>query len=336
MQFLQAHAPELDKATVITVANKQDEEGAMDIQDIGQTWVQDPLWKDVLQAHAWRIFPCQARSGSGCNRIVEYLYKTYRDSCRTSDGSRASSDSVHHRELYFDRNNMFAAGQPMGVPFLSPRPQLDRAMSTARMLPVTPWEDLRNPHHMSDDEFYGWFLQRKPLLFLDQYSMLRILYLAVRTSPPEKRSETTREVLYSAQAVLRDIELLEQDTLRETVVTNGNRIKRPVTRIEDELLHGSIQYAETHILFWLQMVSFSVLKHPVLEGEDTSFEAFLSNSPELWDGEAWRQYYTAKVYQSERAIHEFLPPDRKPLPNAFKPSSFALEGSGLKIHYQVL
>ena len=42
------------------------------------------------------------------------------------------------------------------------------------------------------------------------------------------------------------------------------------------------------------------------------------------------------LFYSDKGCSEFLPPDKKPLPNAFKSSSLALRGSGLRIDYQVL
>jgi hypothetical protein len=82
------------------------------------------------------------------------------------------------------------------------------------------------------------------------------------------------------------------------------------------------------------MVSFALLKSPVLEGEDNGFHAFLARC--RLDEECWKIYYSQKVFYSENARKEFLPPDKKPLPNAFKSSSLALKGSGLRIDYQVL
>ncbi|KAI7898041.1 P-loop containing nucleoside triphosphate hydrolase protein [Cokeromyces recurvatus] len=113
-----------------------------------------------------------------------------------------------------------------------------------------------------------------------------------------------------------------------------------VTRKKHQLLHeqlaalSSINYSETQTLFWVHMVSFALLKSPLLEGQKPDFSLFLKRSK--LEEDCWKDYYSQKVFYSERATKEFIPPDKKPLPNAFRPSSLALKGSGLRIDYQIL
>jgi hypothetical protein len=163
---------------------------------------------------------------------------------------------------------------------------------------ITPWENLPNPYHLSDQEFKHWFYSNKQFLFFDHWCLIRIIYLTM---------------------------------------TNSNHVKRKQQQL---LLHqqlqqmNSIRYSETQTLFWIQMVSFALLKSPLLEGEKNDFESFLVRCQLQED--CWKLYYTQKLFYSERATKEFLPPDKKSLPNAFKSSSLALRGSQLRINYEVL
>ncbi|GAA5812923.1 hypothetical protein MFLAVUS_006384 [Mucor flavus] len=167
---------------------------------------------------------------------------------------------------------------------------------------VTPWDSLPNPNHQSDLEFKQWFYQEKQFLFFDHYCLIRIIYLTIMN---EKPPSTLYDILSS--------ELLTADS-----TPNNN----------------TIRYSETQTLFWIQMVSFSLLKYPLLEGEDNNFNDFLLRCKLQQDG--WKEYYTLKLFYSSKAAKQFLPPDKKSLPNAFKSSSLALKGRHLEIDYQVL
>jgi hypothetical protein len=166
---------------------------------------------------------------------------------------------------------------------------------------VTPWDNLPNPNHLSDLEFKLWFYQEKQFLFFDHYCLIRIIYLTIMNGKPPS-------ILY--------------DILSSQLLT------------VDPTTNNTIHYSETQTLFWIQMVSFSLLKYPLLEGEDNNFNDFLLRSKLQQDG--WKEYYTLKLFYSSRAAKQFLPPDKKTLPNAFKSSSLALKGRHLEIDYQVL
>ncbi|KAI9011932.1 P-loop containing nucleoside triphosphate hydrolase protein [Phycomyces nitens] len=310
---------ELKEAIVITVVNKIDSEGAVDIQDLGQQWITDPLLTKSLRSHQWRIFECDAATERGLDKILDYLIQKIeiksiqhtdhniplspilpRSARRSDMFQRRASDSNHSSQEISYRRDLYPQAK----------------------MPVAPWEEVPNPYHLPDKEFWDWFVLAKAFLFFDHYSLLRIAYLNLLQD-----KQDTRRLLYSLRTILRGIELLEQDALRDAELAN----RRP-----EDLLHESIEYSETQTLFWIQMVSFGLLRHPVLDGEERDFESFLMGCPELWDGQGWKKYYSPKVYLSLKASQEFIPPDRKPLPNAFKASSLALRGSGLKIDYQVL
>ena len=178
----------------------------------------------------------------------------------------------------------------------------DQQVNTGTHDIITPWDNLPNPYHLNDEEFKLWFYQGKPFLYFDHWCLIRIIYLTM------------------VHGKKKNIPLLHEN-LEYILAQSSNTAK-------------SIQYSETQTLFWIQMVSFSLLKTPLLEGESNHFESFISRC-QLQD-DCWKDYYTFKLFYSTRASKEFLPPDKKSLPNAFKSSSFALRGSRLKIDYQVL
>ncbi|KAI9481431.1 MAG: P-loop containing nucleoside triphosphate hydrolase protein [Benjaminiella poitrasii] len=170
---------------------------------------------------------------------------------------------------------------------------------------VTPWESLPNPHHLNDHEFFVCFQQGRPFLFFDHPSLVRVIYLTIVT---QKKHQL----------------LLLHEQLKDLLLA-----------ISDESTK-SIRYSDTQTLFWIHMVSFALLKSPLLEGENNDFDSFQVRCASTLEEDCWKHYYSHKVFYSERATYEFLPPDKKPLPNAFRPSSLALKGSGLRIDYQVL
>jgi hypothetical protein len=167
---------------------------------------------------------------------------------------------------------------------------------------ITPWENQLNPHHLNDQEFKHCFYSIKQFLFFDHWCLIRIIYLTMTSS-----SYQDNPIKRKQQQLLLHQRLQQMD---------------------------SIRYSETQTLFWTQMVSFALLKSPLLEGEKNDFESFLLQCQLQED--CWKLYYTQKLFYSERATKEFLPPDKKSLPNAFKSSSLALRGSQLRINYEVL
>lgn len=238
----------LENTIIITVCNKQSENGVMDIQDIGNSWVKDKVLMQLLRGHDWRVFASDSRSGAGIDTVLDYITLKLEQ-----------------------RNNA-----------------------------ITPWDNLPNPNHLTDAEFKQWFYQEKPFLFFDHYCLIRIIYLTIMNEKPPN--------------ILYDILSLQLDNMETT--------------------KNSIRYSETQTLFWIQMVSFSLLKYPLLDGEDNNFNDFLIRSKLQQDG--WKEYYTLKLFYSSKAAKQFLPPDKKTLPNAFKSSSLALKGRHLEIDYQVL
>lgn len=178
---------------------------------------------------------------------------------------------------------------------------------------ITPWENLPNPYHLTDFEFKSWFKQGNLFIYFDTWCLIRIIYLTLIHVNNEDNYKKKQQIILSLHEQLKVI--LRNQKEQETVQQQ------------------SITYSLTQTLFWIQMVTFSLLKLPLLLKEE-DFELFLLKSELIQD--CWKDYYTQKLFYSERASQEFLPPDRKPLPNAFKPSSLALKGSGLRIDYQVL
>lgn len=177
---------------------------------------------------------------------------------------------------------------------------------------ITPWENLPNAYHFTDYEFKSWFQQGRIFIYFDTWCLIRIIYLIlIQVNNEDNYKKKQQMVLWLHEHL--------QFILRK--------------QKEQETVQQSITYSLTQTLFWIQMVSFSLLKLPLLLKEE-DFQFFLLKS-EL-NQDLWKNYYTQKLFYSEKAAQEFLPPDKKPLPNAFKPSSLALKGSGLRIDYEVL
>ncbi|CAM0137883.1 unnamed protein product [Umbelopsis sp. WA50703] len=361
--LLSQYTEALTESIIITVANKQDQPDAVSAQDIGDQWMKDAKLRAALQSHHWRIFPCSSTTGMGLDAILHYIHTTRESQKllqfsppshrslpsntplpyteRASLSSRLPQGAVARTAGQSPLKERFEGGleddetlrkkmrhQSLQVDFGSTNGK--KSLSQARM-PITPWEEIPNPYHLSDNDFKAWYNQQRVYLFFDYHSLLRISYIYLRELEysHERRSEATRRLLSNLRVILRSIELCEQDAKQ---ASSQEADQRATT----EFAHECIIYSETQTLFWLHMVSYCLMKHPVLEGEDSSFEQFFVRCPELWDGELWRNYYSYKQFHSERGMLEFLAPDKKPLPNAFKSSSLALKGSGLKIDYQIV
>ncbi|CAO3606645.1 unnamed protein product [Mucor hiemalis] len=285
--LLENFSKSLENTIIITIANKQSETTAVDIQDIGNSWVNDKKLIGLLRGHDWRIFPCNSLTGDGIDTLFDYI--TQKLQSRQSASSTSSSSR---------RASSIVTLDPM-------------KMEIEHIEMITPWDNLPNPHHLNDKEFKSWFYQGRSFLFFDHWCLIRIIYLSMTTA--EKRKNT--------------IPLLDKQL--EIALS-----QQQDQNYMDLNMNQSIQYSETQTLFWIQMVSFALLKSPLLEGENNDFESFLLRCQLQED--CWKDYYTFKLFYSARASKEFLPPDKKSLPNAFKSSSFALRGSRLNIDYQVL
>ncbi|KAI9276031.1 hypothetical protein BY458DRAFT_142988 [Sporodiniella umbellata] len=269
--MLQTLGEQLKEAMILTVANKQHEPGAMDIQDIGLLWTRDKTLMDALKGHDWRLFSCNTNTGVGIYEIFTYV-STRMSRRRTSTCLTASPSAIVYR-----RDS------------------------------VKPWENIPNPYHLNDLEFKEWFFQGNRFVSFDYWCLIRVIYLTlVQTKNAKRRSSL----------------VLLHDHLKNYC--------RQAVRISDDQM-DSIEYSETQTLFWIHMVSFGLLQLPLIED---SFSSFLSRTRLRMD--CWKDHYTQRLFFSDRAARDFLPPDKKPLPNAFKPSSLALKGSGLRIDYQVL
>jgi hypothetical protein len=355
--LLTQYADKLAETIIITVANKQDDPQAVSAQDIGDQWMKDGQLREALNGHHWRIFPCSAKTGLGLDAILDYLHSTIDNrqllrlssssyippvTARTSSSSSSrlrhgavarsagqSPGSDHDRFEDDDDEEIRRKLRHQSLADFAPTGG-QKSLSQARM-PITPWEDMPNPYHLSDADFKSWYDQGRAFLFFDYQSLLRISYIYLREveQTHERRSECTRRLLNNLRVILRSIELFEQDAKQASQQENNQRATT-------EFAHECIPYSETQTLFWLHMVSYCLMRHPVLEGENCPFEQFVLRCPELWDGELWRIYYSYKTFHSDRGSLEFLAPDKKPLPNAFKPSSLALKGSGLRIDYQIV
>lgn len=271
--LLETYQKILKNVIIITVTTKQDTQPTMDIQDIGNSWVNDKTLMNLLQGHDWRIFSCNNLTGEGLDSIFDYITLKL-NQARTS-----------HQSL----------NRPISL--LSPTPSVNQQIDI-----ITPWDQLPNPHHFSDQEFYTWFYQGKAFLFFDYICLIRIIYLSMAQHQSMQPLFEQLEYILSLMP--------EIDTFK------------------------SISYSETQTLFWIQMVSFALLKSPLLEGENNDFESFLIQSQ--LDEDCWKTYYTHKLFNSDKATKEFMPPDKKSLPNAFRSSSLNLKGSQLNINYQVL
>ncbi|KAH8548962.1 P-loop containing nucleoside triphosphate hydrolase protein [Umbelopsis sp. PMI_123] len=355
--LLTQYGDKLSDTIIITVANKQDEADAVSAQDIGDQWMNDAQLREALNGHQWRIFPCSTKTGDGLDAIFNYLNTTieHRQLLRLSVSSAPQPYPINNNLGRISPSSKLPPGTLAREAGQSPSPDnmdeddedmrkkvrhqsladfaptsRDRSLSQARM-PITPWEEMPNPYHLSDNDFKNWYDQGRVFLFFDYQSLLRISYIYLRQleRTHERRSEATRRLLNNLRVILRSIELFEQDAKQ---ASQNDQNQRATT----EFAHECITYSETQTLFWLHMVSYCLMRNPVLEGEDVSFEQFVLRCPELWDGELWRNYYSYKTFHSELGNLEFLAPDKKPLPNAFKSSSLALKGSGLNIDYQIV
>ncbi|KAG1462598.1 hypothetical protein G6F56_005485 [Rhizopus delemar] len=260
----------LKDTIILSVANKQREPEAMDIQDIATLWTQDRALMDRLKGHDWRLFSCDAQTGDGIDRLFSYV---------RSRLDRRRSSSCLTTPIVYRRDS------------------------------IKPWETIPNAHQLTDLEFKDWFYQGNRFVSFDYWCLIRVIYLTlVQTKNAKRRSSLV--------------------SLHDQLKTYCRRMSNVGTEEEEE---DCIGYSETQTLFWIQMVSFGLLQVPLVED---SFENFLSRTQLKLD--CWKEHYTQRLFFSEKAARDFLPPDRKPLPNAFKPSSLALKGSGLRIDYQIL
>ncbi|KAG0748385.1 hypothetical protein G6F57_005641 [Rhizopus arrhizus] len=257
--LLKNYSEQLQNTMMITIANKQQELDAVDIQDIASAWTKDRLLMDLLKGHDWRLFSCNAVSGDGIDSIFHYITSKL--------NQRRDSTCVTNLSI-FD--------------------------------PVKPWEDLPNAFHLNDQEFKDWFYRGKRFASFDYWCLIRIIYLTLIDSNNKKKMVILYDYLQAYCS-------------------------------EEEGTVDQIKYSETQTLFWIQMVSFGLLQLPLIED---SFDKFLERTQLKAD--CWKEHYSQRLFFSDRAAKEFLPPDKKPLPNAFKPSSLALKGSGLRIDYQIL
>ncbi|KAI8383066.1 hypothetical protein BD560DRAFT_420827 [Blakeslea trispora] len=275
----------LEQTIIVTVANKQDQPEAMDLQDIGNSWASDKVLMDLLKGHHWRVFPCDALTGQGLDAVFHYIHQKVFSRTDSNRASVSSYNSGYH----------FRQSRPGSL--ISPSPSVTSNNT------VVPWESLLNPYHLSDQEFkQGFYSSQKAFLFFDHGCLVRIIYLILSESN------------------------------KMSIAPFLQQLRHVIMHIDQE--NRSVMYSETQALFWIQMVSFSLLKWPLLEGQENDFEAFSDRCQLSHD--CWRDYYSQRLFYSDKGCSEFLPPDKKSLPNAFKSSSLALRGSGLRIDYQVL
>jgi hypothetical protein len=286
----------LEDTIIITIANKLHKAEALDIQDIGNSWVNDKKLITLLKGHDWRIFSCNSMTGQGIDVIFEYLTTKLKERKRRKRASIISLPS---------QSSIIAALAVSN----STRTTIDEENQDQ----ITPWDNLPNPNHLTDNEFKQWFYTGKSFLYFNHECLIRIIYLTIAGSASKGNNSSGRQQQFSL------LHYHLKHTKTPTTTTDNNK---------------SIQYSETQTLFWIQMISFALLKSPLLQGEDNNFNDFFSKC-QLKD-DCWKDYYTWKLFYSPRASKEFLPPDKKSLPNAFKSSSLALKGAGLRIDYQVL
>lgn len=287
--LLENFAQALEDTIIITIANKQSEDTSVDIQDIGQSWVNDKKLMTLLKGHDWRIFSCNSLNGKGIDVVFDYL------NIKLKERRKRKRASI------------------ISLPALSIK---RTTMEEEEEDQITPWDNLPNPQHFTDQEFKQWFYTGKSFLFFDHECLIRIIYLTIiggsASTSNHSNHSSSRHQFSLLHYYLKNI-----TTTHTTTTTNK-----------------SIQYSETQTLFWIQMISFALLKSPLLDGEKNTFSDFITRCQLNQD--CWKDYYTFKLFYSSRASKEFLPPDKKSLPNAFKSSSLALKGAGLRIDYQVL
>ncbi|KAF1796916.1 P-loop containing nucleoside triphosphate hydrolase protein, partial [Mucor lusitanicus] len=71
--LLETYQKMLKNTIIITIATKQDTQPPMDIQDIGNSWVNDKALMNLLKGHDWRVFPCNNLTGEGLDSIFDYV-----------------------------------------------------------------------------------------------------------------------------------------------------------------------------------------------------------------------------------------------------------------------
>ncbi|KAI7872887.1 hypothetical protein BDF14DRAFT_40584 [Spinellus fusiger] len=311
---------------ILTIATKVNSEGAIDIRTLGQQWAEDTSLYAALSAHHWRLFACDASNEASLDAVLAYLHDKLerKKSLLGSPTTTATSTATATTSSTATSTPRPSVGAPSTISTTTSHNDLPPQAT----MPVTPWEHVPNPTHLSDTEFYAWFLARKQFLYFDHQCLLRTVFLTLQQ---EKRD--LRPFLDHLCAILQAIVLLEQNPLKPSSPSSFSFSFSSLPKKTP--MHPFIVYSETQALFWVQMTAYALLRCPLLEDKKT-FDVFLRKCPELWNEEAWKMYYSPKVYLSSKAAQAFLPPDCKPLPNAFKPSALALKGNGLRIEYQVL
>jgi len=340
--LLDTYSEDLKDTIILTIANKQDHAEAMPVFRLADLWMKDEALSKALEPHQWAMFPCAATSGMGIDVVLEYIYRTVSGDikARTKPIRPTPSTSSPSKPLNEYKTSLSSSSKLAST---SEDNNSSRGSSTANVsgtgsiesppvqknLPVTPWDQEPNPYHLRDREFLQWFDQGKQFLFFDHTCLVRIAYIYLRnfSAIPGGNNEATRRLIERLQ------EVLKVTTPPELPVEKKSKKKKNQGA---EFSHESIEFSETSTFFWMAMVSYAMIKHPVQDGEGADFERFFMGCPELWDEDVWRMHYSASRYKSEQAKKEFMPPDRKPLPNAFKASSVFMKGSGLSVEYKVV
>ncbi|OZJ04107.1 hypothetical protein BZG36_02848 [Bifiguratus adelaidae] len=262
LAFLERHRSRLADSIIINIANKQDVvlssgmSNMMDVQDIAQAWIADEDLKEAVAGHEWRIFPCSTSTGQGLDTVMSYLYRM----CHMERSQRIVESLV--KDAVDDTSNITAT-------VLSRRQRIAEAVEKV-------WESLPNPHTLTDQECYTAFCDTKPFLFIDFYTLLRLVYLVLSAKP----SDPTDFIMTRLRTTLDKMDIIQQ----------AHRQPNPIPN-DYSFTNDSVPYNVTQCLFWIHMVTFSTIRHPIT---NERFDIFLKNCPELWNDDGWKPYYSQK------------------------------------------
>jgi ubiquitin carboxyl-terminal hydrolase L3 len=142
----------------------------------------------------------------------------------------------------------------------------------------------------------------------------------------QNKEENGDRLLRFAFAIVQHI---QASGLRRGAVVKDALASLETTTIRLRTVDSTIPpYSETQAYFWIQVVHAALqsLANEVESSDDLSEKSYrvvsashlsFSNFTLLFDitPETWKDYYSSKIWNSVAARMEFVPPDRKPLPN---------------------
>ncbi|KAJ3084941.1 ubiquitinyl hydrolase 1 [Quaeritorhiza haematococci] len=149
--------------------------------------------------------------------------------------------------------------------------------------------------NLSDGEFLKRFLDGS-LVRLKDTDLLRIIYLHL-VHYHRKQSQRRGAVVLS---LLTNLEK-QLFTIRGQHPSNPDRY--------------ALQFSTTLTYYWVQMISAAIAQIPDSELFRLDFASFWENFSYGRKIDSWTEFYTPALFNSIQARKEFVPPDKKPLPN---------------------